>query len=107
MVCNPVSQDFKAAEPPIVYSKLVIRLDHLLNLFLVERLLLKHGRDRGDLLRISFEMVVLSLQFWTHKHRWGEIQGEFQWLVSRPSLFLIRLSHNSETKSQYTMSNKM
>lgn len=103
-----MSQDFRAADPRTVYSKLVIRLDHLLNLFLIERLLLKHGHNRGDLLRTSFEMVVLSLQFWTDRHRWGEIQGEFQWLVSRPPLSLgASLSHDSEPGFNSARSNKM
>lgn len=74
------------ADAQIFYSKHEMRLDHLLNVFLVERLLLKHGHPRTDLLRTSFEMVVLTLRLWAHKHRWADIQGESQRLVS-PQLF--------------------
>lgn len=70
------------ADAQTFYSKHEMRLDHLLNVFLVERLLLKHGHPRTDLLRTSFEMVVLTLRLWTHKHRWAEIPGESQRLVS-------------------------
>jgi hypothetical protein len=60
----------------------MIRLDHLLNLLLLERLLFKYGRERRELLLISFEMVTLTLHFWTHKHKWAGIQVEYQSLVS-------------------------
>ncbi|KAM0445206.1 hypothetical protein ACHAO4_009911 [Trichoderma viride] len=69
------------ADAQMFYSKHEMRLDHLLNVFLVERLLLKHGHPRTDLLRTSFEMVVLTLRLWTHKHRWAEIPGESQRLL--------------------------
>ncbi|EHK42515.1 hypothetical protein TRIATDRAFT_137434, partial [Trichoderma atroviride IMI 206040] len=69
------------ADAQTFYSKHEMRLDHLLNVFLLERLLLKHGRPRTDLLRTSFEMVVLTLRLWTHKHRWAEIPGESQRLL--------------------------
>lgn len=82
VVYSPIGEEIRDIDLQIVYPKLLIRLDHLLNLFLLERLLVKHGRSRNDLLRTSFEMVVLTLQFWTQKHIWAEIQGESRWIVS-------------------------
>lgn len=79
---DPALGELTDADAQAFYSKHEMRLDHLLNVFLVERLLLKHGHPRTDLLRISFEMVVLTLRLWTHKHRWAEIPGESQRLVS-------------------------
>jgi hypothetical protein len=102
VACNQISEDIGDANPRIAYLRLLLRLDHLLNLFLVERLLLKHGHGRGDILRTSFEMVVLNMQFWTNKHRWGEIQGESQWLVSQPhSLPDMCFLGDSETGFKY------
>lgn len=82
LVYDPALRELMDADAQAFYSKHEMRLDHLLNVFLVERLLLKHGHPRTNLLRISFEMVVLTLRLWTHKHRWAEIPGESQRLVS-------------------------
>lgn len=84
MIGNLTFDDIAGVDPQLIYSQLVIRLDHLLNLFLVERLLVKNGQPRGDLLRTSFEMVVLTMHFWTNKHRWTESQRECHWLVRLP-----------------------
>ncbi|VUC25216.1 unnamed protein product [Clonostachys rosea] len=81
MTGNLTFDDITSVDPRIVYSKLVMRLDHLLNLFLVERSLVKHGHSRGNLLRTSFEMVVLTMHFWTNRHRWAESQQECHWLI--------------------------
>lgn len=81
MIGAPTFDDIAGLDPHLIYSQLVIRLDHLLNLFLVERLLVKNGHSRGDLLRTSFEMVVLTMHFWTNKHRWAESQRECHWLI--------------------------
>lgn len=82
LFCSPTLEDIKEVDLRTVYPKLLIRLDHLLNVFLVERLLVKHGRPREDLLRASFEIIVLTLHLWTHNHIWAEVQGECQWIVS-------------------------
>ncbi|CAH0002545.1 unnamed protein product, partial [Clonostachys byssicola] len=81
MIGSPTFDDIAGVDPQLIYSQLVIRLDHLLNLFLVERLLVKNGHSRGDLLRTSFEMVALTMHFWTNKHRWAESQRECHWLI--------------------------
>ncbi|KAK1252161.1 hypothetical protein MKX08_003348 [Trichoderma sp. CBMAI-0020] len=80
-IYDPALGELADTDAQTFYSKHEMRLDHLLNIFLVERLLLKHGHSRTDLLRTSFEMVVLTLRLWTHKHRWVEIPGESQRLL--------------------------
>jgi hypothetical protein len=96
MIGAPTFDDIAGLDPHLIYSQLVIRLDHLLNLFLVERLLVKNGHSRGDLLRTSFEMVVLTMHFWTNKHRWAESQRECHWLVSLPSQYLMICPRSSQ-----------
>lgn len=69
-------------EAPVLYTKLLIRLEHLGNLFFIERLMIKHHPEHNtDLLDISFEMVSLTLVFWTHKDRLAGLQGDFEWIV--------------------------
>ncbi|KAJ4012332.1 hypothetical protein NW752_008006 [Fusarium irregulare] len=65
------------------HQKLLVGLDHLLNMFLIERLLVKRDptSNRKDLLVISFEMVVLTLSIWTQRHIWAEVKGENQWTI--------------------------
>lgn len=41
----------------VLYWKLLMRLDHLLNVFFIERLLLKRGHTQSELLSVSFDMV--------------------------------------------------
>lgn len=74
-----------ASELP--YTRLLVRLEHLLNLFFLERLRLSH-EGAGDshpssvrLVGISFEMVRLTVQFWTHKDRLVGYQGESELFV--------------------------
>ncbi|KAK8134061.1 hypothetical protein PG984_006073 [Apiospora sp. TS-2023a] len=64
------------------YSKLLVRLEHLQNLFFIQRLYAKHGQsDRSELLTVSFEMVSLTLYFWTHRDWFRDILGDYEWLV--------------------------
>ncbi|KAK5625304.1 hypothetical protein RRF57_001020 [Xylaria bambusicola] len=44
----------------ILYWKLLMRLEHLLNMFFIERLLLKHGHPESDILSISFDMITYT-----------------------------------------------
>jgi hypothetical protein len=69
-----------------LYARLLVQLEHLQNVFFAERLMLRYGQaDEGDLLLTSFEMVSLTLIFWTHKDRLAGIRGDFEWLV-RPNI---------------------
>ncbi|KAI1826774.1 hypothetical protein F4861DRAFT_536820 [Xylaria intraflava] len=66
----------------VLYSRLVLQLEHLQNLFFIERLLLRHGQvDEGDLLAVSFEMVTYTLYFWTHLDRLLAVRRDCEWLV--------------------------
>lgn len=66
-----------------VYVRILVRLEHLQNLFFAERLSLRLGHvDENRLLVISFEMVCLTLLFWTHQDRFAGVRRDFEWLVS-------------------------
>ncbi|KAK2598672.1 hypothetical protein N8I77_012067 [Diaporthe amygdali] len=65
-----------------IYTKILIHLEHLQNLFLISRLLVQWGYDsNADLLSVSFEMVSVTLVFWTHMDRLAGLHGDFEWLV--------------------------
>ncbi|KAH7144273.1 hypothetical protein B0J13DRAFT_475194 [Dactylonectria estremocensis] len=65
-----------------IYTRVLIHLAHLQNLFFVERLLLRHGAaDEGNLLLTSFELVMITLVFWTHKDQFATMRRNFEWLV--------------------------
>lgn len=67
---------------PTLYTKVVVHIEYLQNLFFVNRLLVQHGHDsQGDLLGVSFEMVSTTLIFWTHMDRLAGLHGDFEWLV--------------------------
>jgi hypothetical protein len=69
-------------EPGILYWKLLMRLEHLLNLFFIERLLLKLGHAPSELLSVSFDMITYTLPFWTHQDTLRPLRGDCEWLVS-------------------------
>ncbi|KAF5135164.1 hypothetical protein E5D57_005808 [Metarhizium anisopliae] len=74
--------DDPLADMERVYARLIIKLEHLQNLFVVERLLSRRGhRDEGELLATSFELVSRTLLFWTNKDRFGMARADFAWLV--------------------------
>ncbi|KAI9162815.1 C6 transcription factor [Paramyrothecium foliicola] len=67
-----------------LYFKLLLRLEHLQNLFFVNKLLLKHDfTDEGDLLVVSYELVVVTLKYWLHKDRFADehMRRNFEWLT--------------------------
>ncbi|KAF5981912.1 transcription factor [Fusarium coicis] len=81
LIWNPITEEISEIDLEIGYPKLLIRLDHLLNMFLIQRLFVKHGHSRNELLRTSFEMVVLTLNFWVQKHIWAALQGKCRWII--------------------------
>ncbi|KAF5606485.1 general amidase [Fusarium subglutinans] len=81
LVWDATAEEISEIDLEIDYPRLLIRLDHLLNMFLVERLLVKHGQARNELLRTSFEMVILTLSFWAQKHIWAALQGKCRWII--------------------------
>ncbi|KAL4782547.1 hypothetical protein BJX76DRAFT_369104 [Aspergillus varians] len=86
----PESMQYSAAraeEDPAVsgsdlYAQILTRLEFLLNMFLLERLLARHKvvPDQG-LIDVSQEMLVLTLTFWKKKDRFVGLYSDFEWLV--------------------------
>lgn len=67
---------------PDIYIRILVRLEHLQNLFFITRLLVQWGHDsNAELLNVSFEMVSVTLVFWTHMDRLAGLHGDFEWLV--------------------------
>ncbi|KAL7936414.1 N-terminal binuclear Zn cluster-containing/DNA binding domain-containing protein [Trichoderma chlorosporum] len=65
-----------------IFARLLLQLEQLQNLFIVERMLSKHGEvDEGGILLIAFQLVSLTLLFWTHKDRFAPFRNDFEWLV--------------------------
>lgn len=68
----------------VLFARILLQLEQLQNLFLIERLLLKHGEmNKSSLLPISFRLVELTLLFWTHKDRFASFRNDFEWLVRK------------------------
>ncbi|KAF5027098.1 hypothetical protein F66182_810 [Fusarium sp. NRRL 66182] len=69
-------------EENLTSIRIFLWLTHLQNVFLLERLLLQQGvLDEGDLLVVSFEMVSLTVLYWTHKDRFRDARRDFEWLL--------------------------
>ncbi|KAF4334864.1 hypothetical protein FBEOM_11288 [Fusarium beomiforme] len=82
LIHRPDELDDPDCDVQKVYSRILIRLEHMQNLFFVERLLLRLGHTDGNrLLPISFEMVTLTLLFWTHQDRFSGMRRDFEWLL--------------------------
>lgn len=70
------------ANVTVLFARILLQLEELQNLFLIERLLLKHGEmNKSSLLPISYRLVELTLLFWTHKDRFASFRNDFEWLV--------------------------
>lgn len=89
-----------------LFGKIMMRLEHLQNMFFIERLL---GRTwpptssaqntttalpppppppiSSELLTISVEIVTMTITLWTHRDRVAGVQRDFQWIVSAPAPF--------------------
>ncbi|KAL6907260.1 N-terminal binuclear Zn cluster-containing/DNA binding domain-containing protein [Trichoderma evansii] len=66
----------------VLFARILLQLEQLQNLFLIERLLLKHGEmNKSSLLPISYRLVELTLLFWTHKDCFASFRNDFEWLV--------------------------
>jgi hypothetical protein len=66
-----------------LFCKLVVWLEHLQNLFFIERLLSKEeGEESGSrLFEISIEMVTLAHLFWTHQNRLRTVEDCTEWSI--------------------------
>lgn len=82
VVHRPEDKDDDRLEPATRWAKIIVRLEHLQNLFFIQRLQGKHGqKDLSELIGISFEMVSLSLLCWTHRDRFVGLAGDYEWVV--------------------------
>ncbi|KAI0460604.1 hypothetical protein F5B21DRAFT_510811 [Xylaria acuta] len=78
---NESDLDDRKHEVNVLYWKLLMRLDHLLNVFFIERLLLKRGQTQSELLSVSFDIVTYTLPFWTHQDTLLPLRGDCEWLI--------------------------
>ncbi|KAJ4011148.1 hypothetical protein NW766_007786 [Fusarium irregulare] len=83
---EPSSHEKDLSDPHLdskaIPMRIFARLTHLQNMFLLERLLLQYGAlDEGDVLVVSFEMISLTLLFWTHKDKFRDIRRDFEWIL--------------------------
>lgn len=85
LIYHPEDLTAPMIDTKTLYIRILIMLEHLQNMFLIERLLLRHGHpNNGELLITSYAMVTLTLKFWTHKDRFPDVymRRHFEWLVS-------------------------
>lgn len=59
-----------------------MRLEHLLYMFFIERLLLKHGYAQSKLPSVSSDIITYTLPFWTHQDTLLPLRNDCKWLVS-------------------------
>ncbi|UNI23105.1 hypothetical protein JDV02_008945 [Purpureocillium takamizusanense] len=79
---RPEDVSNSTVDGPTLCGKLLVRLEHLQNLFFIERLLDRPStRPSLPLLEVSLELVSLTLVFWTHKDRMSGLHGDYEWLV--------------------------
>lgn len=66
-----------------LYSKIIVRLEHMQNMFFIERLLLKKNSQPSlSLLTVSLDIICLALDFWMIKSRLYDLHGDLDCLVS-------------------------
>ena len=75
----------------VLYKRMLVKLDHLLNIFFAERMLKRlyhsdvdsNNDYQGDLLVTSFSVVTICLGFWTHRERFSAytMRRNFEWFV--------------------------
>ncbi|PWY80766.1 hypothetical protein BO94DRAFT_536986 [Aspergillus sclerotioniger CBS 115572] len=65
----------------LIFLRILVRLDYLLNLFILERLLTRHKVvSEQALIHVSHEMLDLTLKYWKHKDRFKN-HSDFSWLA--------------------------
>ena len=68
-----------------LYAQILTRLEHLLNLFMLERILTRHKVATGQsLIDVSLEMLRSTLVFWRQKDQFIGLYSDFEWLVCPP-----------------------
>lgn len=84
----------------VLYAQILTRLEFLLNLFLLERLLKRHHIvTEQDLVEVSHEMLDLTLIFWKKKDRFVGLYADFEWLVriAGPLCLCVNVDYLSNT----------
>ncbi|KAM0571309.1 hypothetical protein ACHAP9_003410 [Verticillium nonalfalfae] len=82
LILKPDDIKDASLEMATLYSRIIIRLEYLQNLFFLERLLVRRGHNSsGELLSVSFDMVTTTLMTWTNMDRLGIVQSDLKWLV--------------------------
>lgn len=116
LLYNPKDIDNANFDVDVVYGKILVRVEHLQNMFFIERLLLRYSYpDEGDLLVVSYDMVTTTLGIWIHKDKFAGIRRDFEWLVSLSSshskaLLTVtrswRMLHQAAGSSAWNFSNR-
>ncbi|KAF2842237.1 hypothetical protein M501DRAFT_1013590 [Patellaria atrata CBS 101060] len=65
-----------------IYIRALLRLEHLQDRFLLERLLIRNSNAHvQDLVDVCVEMLSVTLVFWKYKDRFAGLDSDFEWLV--------------------------
>lgn len=83
LIYSPDDITTPTVDGPTLRGKLRLKLEHLQNLFLIERLLSKQkgGERSSELFEISLEMVSLALICWTCQKRLDSAETCLDWVV--------------------------
>ena len=75
----------ETTNPRQLYYQIIVSLEHLQNLFIIERLLHRQGHPESalHLLEVSFEMVSQTLEFWKSHTLFVHMQGDLEWLATQ------------------------
>ncbi|KAI1210121.1 uncharacterized protein F4807DRAFT_423881 [Annulohypoxylon truncatum] len=79
---NPLDLEDPEISIDTLASRSFIHLEHLQNMFFIERLLLRNGHeDKGDLLRVSYDLVILTLPYYLELDKMAAFRNDCEWLV--------------------------
>lgn len=73
----------KSPDPRVLYTKLFIRLEHLQNLFLIERLL-HHMQPEAtqNLINACLDIISVTVAFWTRNDCLVGMEGDYEWFIT-------------------------
>ncbi|RAL02539.1 Zn(II)2Cys6 transcription factor [Aspergillus ibericus CBS 121593] len=92
----------------MLFLRILVRLDYLLNMFILERLLTRHKVvSEQALIHVSHEMLGLTLKYWKHKDRFQN-HIDFSWLamsyaVPCSGILCLELLRQATAPSTYTL----
>lgn len=83
LIFDPSDVDRQDVTGPMLYSRLLVRLEYLQNVFFIERLLnkVKNTTLSTALIQTSIDILSTTLVFWTHKDRTVGFHHDVEWLV--------------------------